>query len=468
MALPAPEEMTTEPQTASTRFLFNVNILFFSQLINYALQFLLTVIIARGLGAAGRGDYALFVLSTTLAASIGTLGMGLGSIYYVGKAKYSARVLLGNSQFLVLVAGALAAAVLLAVGLTLGTQGLLKGESYWLYLLAFPAVLEFLLVTALLVGQDRFVGLNAAQLSQTLLLLAGASTLLVLDEMTIFAVLAVWSASFLIATVIALAFVGFENLSARAALKPQWEALSDQVRLGVPGQTGNVLQYLNYRLDQFLVRAIRTRAEVGVYSIAVGLSESVWWIANAVSLSLMPRLTRMEPEHAADVTPIACRNTLLVSAIAATALAGLSRVAVEPVFGPDFRDVPDAIALLLPGIVALSGTKVLSSYIFSQGQMILNSTTALVTLGFTLALDAVLIPRFGVDGAAAASSVAYAASLVLSLYFYRRISSGGVWACVLPSLGDAALYTGLVRRVWGRLVSRRGAAVSESEIEPGA
>jgi hypothetical protein len=43
-----------------------------------------------------------------------------------------------------------------------GTQGFLKDDSYWPYLLAFPAVLEFRLITALLVGQDRFVGLDAA------------------------------------------------------------------------------------------------------------------------------------------------------------------------------------------------------------------------------------------------------------------------------------------------------------------
>ncbi|MEK7220578.1 MAG: hypothetical protein AAB253_05220, partial [candidate division NC10 bacterium] len=87
----------------------------------------------------------------------------------------------------------------------------------------------------------------------------------------------------------------------RAALKPEWGALSDQVRLGVPGQAGNVLQYLNYRLDQFLVRAIRPRAEVGVYSVAVGLSESVWWISIAVSLALLPRKPSMEPDRAAEV-----------------------------------------------------------------------------------------------------------------------------------------------------------------------
>ena len=90
---------------------------------------------------------------------------------------------------------------------------------------------------------------------------------------------------------------------------------------------------------------------------------------------------------------------------------------MRPVFGSDFSDVPDAMALLMPGIVALSGTKVLSSYIFSQGQVVLNSVAALVALAVTLALDAVLIPQFGVDGAAAAASVAYAASLLVTLYF---------------------------------------------------
>jgi O-antigen/teichoic acid export membrane protein len=220
---------------------------------------------------------------------------------------------------------------------------------------------------------------------------------------------------------------------------------------------------MNYRLDQFLVRAIRTRAEVGVYSVAVGLSESVWWIANAVSMALLPRLTRMRPERAAEVTPVACRNILMVSAFSAAALAVLARIAVRPVFGSDFADVPDAIALLLPGIVALSGTKVLSSYIFSQGRVVLNSVAALVALAVTLALDAVLIPEFGVNGAAAASSVAYAASLLVTLHFYRQISFRSIWECVLPRPGDAALYAGLVRRIWGRLASGRGAAASESE-----
>ncbi|MDP2673759.1 MAG: hypothetical protein Q8Q00_02500 [Dehalococcoidia bacterium] len=57
----------------------------------------------------------------------------------------------------------------------------------------------------------------------------------------------------------------------------------------------------------------------------------------------------MESERAAEVTPVACRNILLISAIGAVALAALARIAVRPVFCPDFSHVPDAIARLMPG-----------------------------------------------------------------------------------------------------------------------
>jgi O-antigen/teichoic acid export membrane protein len=437
--------------------LFNVNVIFFSQIANYTLQFLLTILIARGLGAAARGDYALFVLSTTLAASVGTLGMGLGSIYYLGKAKYSLRTLLGNSQLLVLVLGTLASAALLVAGFVTEPKGFVEGGSYWLYLLAFPAVLEYLLLTAILLGEDRIVSLNVAMLSQTVIVLVGAGVLAVTGGLTIFPILAVWSVSFVVASAIALAFIGFENWSVRAVLKPDRAALTDQIKLGLPGQAGNIMQHLNYRFDQFVVRALRTRAELGVYSVAVGLSESVWWIANAVSLALLPRLTRIGSERSAETTPVICRNVLLLSAIAAGSLAALATVAVAPVFGSEFSAMPGAMVLLMPGIVALSGTKVLASYIFSEGKVILNSIAALLTLGVTITLDFVLIPQYGINGAAAASSIAYAASLAFILYFYRRLSSGNILECLVPQPRDAQLYLNLGRRLIDRVASARSA-----------
>jgi len=122
-------------------------------------------------------------------------------------------------------------------------------------------------------------------------------------------------------------------------------------------------------------------------------------------------------------------------------------VLVEAFFGSDFSGAVPAVLWLLPGTVALSGTKILAGYIFSQGRPLINSAVATVTLATTITLDLALIPPFEIAGAAAASSVAYGLSLVLSLVAYRRLSGQTAWGAVLPQSSDIRLYVGAARNL---------------------
>jgi O-antigen/teichoic acid export membrane protein len=444
------------------RFFTNVNLIFFAQVVNRLLAFLISIIIARELGPEARGDYALFVLSTTFMASLSTLGIGLGTIYFVGRGKHDVSVLLANSHFLVLVMGAVAAAILVGFGLTLEPQAFVEGRSFWLYALAFPVVLEFLLVTAILVGSERFLPLNLSVVSQTVILMVGATVLWTGGWMSIFSMLSVWVLSYAAAATLAVGFIGFEKLKAASALQPELSVLREQVRFGLPGQAGNTLQRLNYRLDLYLVRAFRSRADVGFYAVSAGLAEAVWWIANAVSMALLPRLTRIDAERAGEVTPIACRNTLLASLVAAAGLAASAPLAVNLLFGKEFGPAVQPILWLLPGIVALSGTKVLGSYFFSQERLTIVSIVALISLAVTVAFDFLLIPRFGISGAAAASSIAYTVSLAVSLYYYRRISGNDVRDCLIPRTADLELYKNLAKRL--RRLKAPASAMGVEEI----
>jgi len=448
----------------TVRFAANVNLIFLTQVANRLLAFIISIVIARGLGPEARGDYALFVLSVTLAASMSTLGVGLGTMYYVGKGRHDVRVLLGNSHFLVLVMGALGAAVLAGIGLSFEPRAFVEGRSFWLYAFAFPAVLEFVLVTAILVGSERFLPLNLSLVSQTLVLVIGATVLWIGGWLSIFSVLSLWTFSFALAAALAVAFIGLDKVSAAKALRPDLSVLREQVGFGLPGQVGHAFQRMNYRLDQYMVRAFRSRADVGFYAVATGLAEAVWWIANAVSMALIPRLTRMDTERAGEVTPVACRNTLLVSLLAAGAIAASAPLMVKFLFGSEFNPAVAPIIWLLPGIVALSGAKVLSSYFFSQARMGVASLTALISLVFTVALDLVLIPRFGISGAAIASSIAYTVSLAVSLYYYGRISGKDPWRCLIPRVADLELYLDLARR----LHRARGYAAGDSTAVPPA
>jgi hypothetical protein len=82
---------------------------------------------------------------------------------------------------------------------------------------------------------------------------------------------------------------------------------------------------------------------------------------------------------------------------------------------------------------------------------LINAQVGLAVLAVTIAVDLLLIPPFGVPGAAAASSFAYGCGLALTAMAYRRLSGGSIAECLLPRWSDAPLYRDGARNLAGRL-----------------
>jgi O-antigen/teichoic acid export membrane protein len=211
------------------------------------------------------------------------------------------------------------------------------------------------------------------------------------------------------------------------------------------------------------VAAFVSRAGAGQYTVAVGLAESVWWLSSSVALVLMPRLTEMETQRAAELAPLASRNTLLVSVLAALALIIISGPAIDILFGDEYSPAQWPLILLMPGIIAASATRVLGSYLFSQGRIIYNTYATFIALGLTIALDFALIPTLEVEGAAIASSIAYIASLLATLYWYRQVSGGSIREALVFRPSDLHYY----REAWDHVRERlplRGKATDERDV----
>jgi O-antigen/teichoic acid export membrane protein len=442
--------MQTEFQGRAS-FLFNVNLVFLSQVLIYGLAFLLRVVLARGLGDAGLGTYSLFFVAVLVAGGVANLGVGLGNIYFLNKRAYSYRLLLSGSLFVLVATTIVGWAFLLAYGLTVGTELFVSGTAFWLYGAALPAVVGYVLMTSFLHGSSRFVALSFVAVAQGVGALAAAGALEAVGRLDVFSAVATWTGSFFLATVLALMLVGVRNVEVAAVLRPRWDVLKETIRYGAKGQIANLAQLFNYRLDQFLVAAFVSRAGVGHYTVAVGLAESVWWISSAVAMVLLPRLTGMSRERADEMTPLICRNTLLVSVLGAVGLVAVSPLAIEVLFGQEFDPAFLPLALLMPGIVAASATRVLGSYLFSQGRIIYNTYATFIALGVTIALDLILIPLLEVEGAAIASSIAYTAALVATVHWYRRESGGSAFDALLFRPSDARYYVDALRKVVSRI-----------------
>jgi O-antigen/teichoic acid export membrane protein len=248
-------------------------------------------------------------------------------------------------------------------------------------------------------------------------------------------------------------------------VRPRIDVIGRLARWGVQGEIGNVLQLANYRLDQYIVRDFVSLTAVGVYAVGTSMTEAVFILSNAVALVLLPRLTSVDPVEAARLAPVASRNTMLIAGGGALALAAAAPVMIPAVFGEAFRDSVEPLWLLLPGTVALAGSKVLTSYIFSQGRPLVNTGITAVSLVVTIVADLALIPRFGVNGAAAASSLAYGAHFAAALFAYGRISGNRPLSAVMPQRDDAALYVDAARKFLSR---RPGAARVGAGGETGA
>ena len=470
--------MSSDAPPRERSFLGNVNIVMLTYAADGLLAFATGVLVARSLGPNGRGAYALFIVTAAFGQLLLGMGIGNAAIYYLNKRLITLREIMGAVHTIViasLVVTAVIVAVIVQIDANFVTVGGYEvgftgesifgaGISPWLLVLAVPVLLYMGLLNLVLQGLSRFGDLGVSTIGQQALMLAlvmitfaaGAP-----DASDVVLFLCLASAA---AALYALVRIGIQHVDLAALIGPRFDVIGRLARWGVQGEVGNVLQLANYRIDQYLVRDFVSLSAVGVYAVGASLTEAVFILANAVALVLMPRLTAASSEDAAVMAPIASRNTMLIAAAGALALALMAPFVVPPVFGDVFSDSVEPLWLLLPGTVALTGSKVLTSYIFSQGRPLVNTGITCVSLVVTIAADVALIPVFGVNGAALASSLAYGAHFAAALLAYSRISGQPALSAVVPRRADVDLYLDAVRGFLAR-APRPVEAASESRAE---
>jgi O-antigen/teichoic acid export membrane protein len=422
-------------------FLLNVNLVFIATVAGYGLAFCSSVLLARTLGDEGRGVTALYQAAVTLGFAFLSLGIATALVYYVARRELSGRQAMEASATVTLAATAVTAAGVAVAAAAFG--GLTEsGVPFWLAIITVPAIIQFRAAEAVLRAQSRFGAMNLLEVSLPLSILVCLGAVELAQGLTIHRAVVAWSLAFVPPFAFGYVLLGPSQWPRRLAAPAR---IGQTIRFGVQGQLSNLIQLLNYRLDSFLVLAFVDKAGVGLYAVAVSLSEGMWFIANSVSVVLLTSLTAGDEENAARMTPIVCRNTLLVTTLASLVAAAVAPFVIPAIFGDEFEDSVLPFVFLLPGTAALAGTKILAAYVFSRGRPMINARIAFATLVITVAADFLLIPAFEVTGAAAAASLAYCVSLALTALAYRSLSGASIAAALLPRLSDAPRYVAGVR-----------------------
>ena len=417
-------------------------LILFSRVVVFALSLLAGAILARTLGPTGRGVYTLALVAPSALVLVANLGVSNALVYHLARRTFPMDQLIGQVLVLALVLGGVTT-IGLIVAVALFGHVALPGVPMQLVVIAglsVPLVLFFYFSLSFAQGLERFGIFNVLYIVST-----GALVLLVLPLVFMrgnvtFAVVA-WSLSWIPPAVLAIAFLarqGRLNLRFNAGVS---RAL---LRFGLIGYLSYLMNYLNFRLDTFLVNIFRDATQVGFYAVAVGLAETIWYISSAAATVLAPRVAAGE-SSSDETTARVSRVVGSTSLIAAVVLAITAPLLVRVVFGTAFQPSVLGVWLLLPGVVTLSVSRVLSSYLLGKNRQVVDLIASLGGLAATVALDLTLIPRYGFAGAAVASSIAYTITLCVNMTWVVRHSQLTVKGLLVPTRADLLLFFNRVR-----------------------
>lgn len=376
---------------------------------------------ARNLGAEGMGTISLIILGISINQMVSALVGGSALVYLVPRHPLM-QLLMPAWVWAVIVS---AGGSLLLDWFRLVPEGFCT-DIFWISLLQS----YFTINQNVLLGKEKVFHFNLMAVTQVMVLLI--AVLIMFSGFSFYSVRAYVLALYISFGFVFLAsyYLIFRFIDIRQGWNSQ--VLKDAFRFGGYLQAAGFMQLFNYRLSYYIIEKYFDRATLGVFSIGVQISESVWIISKSIAMVQYARIANSnDPVYSRDLTAAFIRITSLLT------LAILGVLLILPsgffifIFHSDFSNLHQVILSLSAGIMAIAISLMLSHYFSGSGRPWHNTISSGIGLVFTLVLGFILIPTIGITGAGITSSVAYTAGTLYQLVMFVKIS-GAKWKSLQP------------------------------------
>ncbi|UHH26569.1 lipopolysaccharide biosynthesis protein [Halobacterium noricense] len=203
-----------------------------------------------------------------------------------------------------------------------------------------------------------------------------------------------------------------------------------------------------YHVDILLLRPISGSQKTGYYKAALVIAEFLWFVPNALQTILLHSTSELwSKDRTKQITSLSSKTTrynLSLVLLLAIGLAALADDFIPLYYGEEFKASINPLLLLLPGVVGFA----LARPIFAIGQgkgsfrglIFATGAAALLNLGLNL----LLIPQYGVSGAATATSVSYGLMIVFHVLAARRIGFNPIEDLRLLQISVVAVLSAVV------------------------
>ncbi|KPL80757.1 flippase [Levilinea saccharolytica] len=416
----------------------------------------ISALIARGLGVHNQGLYSLALLVPFTITTFTSFGISGANIYYVARGDFDTRRMISTNIILV----SLLSVVSIAVGLLAAAYAgkvLFPGVTGWILglgLLIIPVIFMRDNLLSMLQGFQDFKTYNIAQLYP--LVFQMAAVLLFIWQLGMGvegALLAYLVGNLLGAWLILRRLLQITGPIPRGEFLLDVEIARKMWKYGLQAYLSNVISFFNLRADKYILNYLAGAASLGIYDVAVQMSERVWMISRSVSTVLLPQVSSLQESDAErlKLTTFMVRNVFWASCVVCLLIWPLANPFVLIVYGKAYGQASLAIQWLLPGIISLSASRLLSADTAGRGRPEINTIAAAISLVINLAANLYFIPRLGVAGASLSSSLSYTLTLVLRVIIFSRMTGASWGSLFILTQSDWLFWKNVFGAFWARL-----------------
>ncbi len=413
-----------------------------SKAVILALQAGTGILTARELRPWGRGELAAMILWPLLVASVTTLGVPSSLIYFLRHRPEERDRLVTNGIIMSVILGSAAAIVTTAIlPLCLHEYAPSIVHAAQWFLITVPICSVTLTGRAVLEAAHDFSASNAIQI------LTPLATLIVLVVFLGLHCFNPYTAAiaYIVASIPALCLmVSHVRRIFTWQVGAHIAVVRQILSYGIRSYGIDVLGTLALYVDQVLVIGLLMPGAMGSYVVVLSLSRMLNIFQNSVVMVLFPKSAGRPAREVVDMTGNAVRISTLVTALCGILVCAAGPSLLRIFYGSEYVAAAGALRILVVEVV-LSG----ATYVLAQAFMALNTpgvVTVLQAIGLSLCIPLMmlLIPRWGIYGAAVSLLASTITRLVFVIVAFRLFLKTNP-PNLIPNVDDARmLWNGMM------------------------
>jgi stage V sporulation protein B len=217
----------------------------------------------------------------------------------------------------------------------------------------------------------------------------------------------------------------------------------------------NLLQ----KTDLILVKALSSpdatiaSENVASYGAAINVANITYQAIISATFIVFPLVSQAtfagDRERTRTYISNTLRYTLIVMALLATLFSANARGVLSLVYPPEYQAGSAALSVVAYGMLLFGLLYVTTTMISASGQAGVSLIVGVVTLGASAALNALLIPAYGLIGAACATTVSMLAGAIgACIYVWRRFGASIALSSAARIAGSAGAIYAVSLLIW--------------------